>query len=352
MTTLDFFNDFSTTKINQDDWEENIFINEYNDIKYIKEEYNNFSINNLYSNEEREYDLINYNDLTYKLEIPDLNMDTIDTISLEIKLNDIMQKIILSSFVIRISTKPSIEFIQILDSRLLDACFISYLNNYHINEDENTITIPLIQFNNTDNGYLYNKLRKKKIYINFANHITNIYNLDQNKYDNIIDNLKIKFNGKKYYNFDAIDIKDKYYKPMDMNWYTLSYKKNGISINSTGTKFQFIILSITKDFLNEIEIDESLYIQPEIEEIVFQYKDREPWIYDMKYVKKCVLFGINKYIIPFYPEFTNPSNILYYMKNSKNHVESYIDSYKILIKTNIDRSPYNINLTFFGEWDS
>jgi hypothetical protein len=67
-------------------------------------------------------------------------------------------------------------------------------------------------------------------------------------------------------------------------------------------------------------------------------------------MKKIILFGINTYILPLYPEFINTNNILYYLKNSNNGIDPYTDPYKLIINTNISTEKYDIYITFIGEW--
>ena len=71
----------------------------------------------------------------------------------------------------------------------------------------------------------------------------------------------------------------------------------------------------------------------------------------MKYMMQIELFGVNIYILPLYPEFTNLNNILYYLKHSDNGMEMHMDPYLIKIKTNITNEKYDLYLSFIGEWD-
>jgi hypothetical protein len=67
-------------------------------------------------------------------------------------------------------------------------------------------------------------------------------------------------------------------------------------------------------------------------------------------MNKMVLFGINIYILPLYPEFVNLNNIIYYLKNSENNLNLCNYDYHIKIKTNIVNEDYEIYFSFYGEW--
>jgi len=343
MTTLQFFNENSTAKINQSEWEEDIYIHDYNS----KKSTDIVETNELYIEKECEFELIHNNDTFFK-KINKLEIDTIDKICLKIKMNSEIYRVLFASYHISIGISSYTEMIKLVDSRLLDLCLISYLNNHLIECDENTIIIPIIQFNHITNGYLY-RLINNRIMVNFRDYSNETFNLVEKK---IIESIKIIFYGKKYYNFN---LKDNYYKPMDMNWWKFNYNSNGNYISNVSTKYQFITFSLIKQFdlcgkLSINELNEIMDNQPEIEEVSFLYQDKLPWIYDINYMKKITLFGVNIYILPLFPEFINLENILYSMKNSSNSINPYIDRYKIKIKTNIINDQYMLYLTFFGEW--
>jgi len=353
MTTLQFFNDNSTGCIDQSTWEEDILINEYDCNKNVNnDEFNDFGINSMFEKKECEHELFKYDQVSFSTVVDCLELDTIDEISLKIKVPNEIYKMLFSFYFITIILKTKSDFIKLVDSSLLDVCFISYLNNHTIEQDESIITIPLIQFNHLEHGYIYKLVKRKNIYISFRNFTNSGFNLVEKQ---LIDNIKVVFTGKKYYDFNLTNINStKYYKQLDMNWYNAEYKNTGVYIHQISTKYQYITFSLLKKFNNKDktstdDINEYINNQPEIEDVIFQYENLVPWVYDLTYMKKIVLFGINIYILPLYPEFVNTNNIKYYMKNSNNGINEYINSYKIIIKINSLES-YNLHLTFFGEW--
>jgi hypothetical protein len=340
MSELDFL-------LNQSNWDEIIFKNEYDCCKeLIKYEYNDFSINGMFKIVEEEYQLLQKKFMytLYTTYIEELNMDIIDKISLKIKLNNPIDKLLLFGFYIRIQTQSRKEIVNLLDTNLLDSSLLSYLNNHHIEENDNIIIIPLIQFNILEHGYLYKKLNKKIIRIFFENTIK--------LYESMIQDVSIVFNGRKYYDFDSLIklSKEIYYKPIDIKWDVYNYPNDGIKIKDMDTKCKFIIIKLIKHDDN-YNYDEFINNQPNIEEITFEYNSHKIHTYNLKYMQQVVLFDVNIYILPFYPEFTNLSNIVYYLKNSENGIELY-NEYIIKIKTNIVNEKYNIYISSIGEWVS
>ena len=91
-------------------------------------------------------------------------------------------------------------------------------------------------------------------------------------------------------------------------------------------------------------------VELSFKEVSFEYESRTPFIYDIKYMNQVVLFGINIYILPLYPEFINLNNIVYYLKNSSNNLDLSDEKYIIKIKTNIINEEYDIYFSFNGEW--
>jgi len=346
MTTLQFFNNNSTGKIDQSKWEEEILVNEYECKKVINDD---ISDDSLYTEHTCEYDLITDNKIYYSLIIYELELDTIDNISLKITLSDEIYKILFSHYFIRIEIETNEENIILADTTILDICLLSYLNNYKIKEDNNTIIIPLLQFNHLKNGFVYKLIPTNNIIIYFKNECDEFY-IIRKQY---IENIKIIFNGKKYNSFNDANIINSYYKPIDINWNIFSYKPDGIYIKNISTQYQVITFSLIKKFDDKViianEINEFINNQPEIEEISFQHENLVPWVYDITYMKKIVICGVNVYILPLYPEFINVKNILYYMKNSNNNIDPYIDGYKIIIKIN-STELYNLHITFLGSW--
>jgi hypothetical protein len=137
---------------------------------------------------------------------------------------------------------------------------------------------------------------------------------------------------------------------MDINWFFTQYSQDGIKIKSDEITYQFIIFKLIKKFKTENDINEFIDNQPEIHEVSFQYKSTVPWIYDLQYMKTVTLYGINMYILPLYPEFTNLDNIMYYIKHSKNGIYEEIDDYVLKIKTNIEDDTYTVYISFIGEY--
>lgn len=343
MTTLDFLNSYSTSIIDQSTWDEQIFKNEYDAKKeLLKNEYNDFGINGLFTNVENEYELeTHYNNYTKVKEINKLEIDIIDKISLKIEVNNPIDKLVLSKFNIYINTR-GVNQEPLISSNILDISLLSYLNNEYIEEDENIITIPIIQFNILEHGYL-NKKINKKISVAFENIMSEC---------KFINNVKIIFYGRKYYDFNSLinNSTEIYYKPIDINWFFTKYNPEGNKIRYVDTKYQFIVFKLIKCTNNNY--DEFISNQPIVEEVSFEYDRREPFIYDIKYMNQVVLFGINIYILPIYPEFINLNNIVYYLKNSTNNLDLCDEKYIIKIKTNIVNEDYDIYFSFYGEWVS
>lgn len=348
MTTLEFLNRNSTGIINQLNWDEDIFKNEYNSKKDIINYNTDFVTNTLYVETEYEYDLkksiINNN---YIINVDKFEYDTIDRISLKINCSSELYKILFISYHISLGIYDR-YLVKLLDTNLLDVCLTSYLNDYFIEENENILNIPLIQFNHLKYGFVC--MNSKKLYFCLGNHSKEYFKLIDH---NVINDIKIVIHGKKYH--DISMIKKYHYKSMDIFREKTIYEKSGNYIINVDTKYKFLAFSLLKYNDNTIlltpnEINELLGNQPEIYNIQFQYENTVPWDYDIKYMKKISLFGINTYIIPLYPEFVNTKNALYYMKNSSKGIEPYSETYKIIVKTNIDSDKYDFHLTYFGEW--
>lgn len=340
MTTLDFLNSCSTSIIDQSTWDDEIFKNEYDSKKeQLKYEYNDFGINGIFTNVECEYELKpDYNYYTKIKQIDKLELDIIDKISLKIEINNPIDKLVLSKFNIKLFIKSD-NHEPLICSNILDLSLLSYLNNEYIEEDENIITIPIIQFNILEHGYLYEKLNQKKLSVIFESYKCKFIN-----------NVKIIFYGRKYYDFNSLmnSSTEKYYKPLDINWFVTKYNSSGHKIRYVDTKYQFIVFKLIK--CSNDNYDEFITNQPIIEEVSFEYESRTPFIYDIKYMNQVVLFGINIYILPLYPEFINLNNIIYYLKNSLNTMDLYNNVYSIKIKTNIVNEEYDIYFSFYGEW--
>ena len=342
MTTLDFLNSYSTEIIDQSTWDDEIFRNEYDSKKQqLKYEYNDFGINGLFTNVENEYELEpDYNHYTKIKQIDKLELDIIDKISLKIEVNNPIDKLLISKFNIKIFTRAD-NHEPLICSNILDLSLLSYLNNEYIEEDENIITIPIFQFNILEHGYLYQKLNNKKISVIFES-IMSVCKF--------INTVKIIFYGRKYYDFNTLmdNSTEKYYKPIDINWFFTKYNSEGNKIRYVDTKYQFIVFKLIK--CSNDNYDEFINNQPIVEEVSFEYESRAPFIYDIKYMNHVNLFGINMYLLPLYPEFTNLNNIIYYLKNSSNNMELSNEKYIIKIKTNIVNEEYDIYFSFFGEW--
>jgi len=344
MTTLDFLNSCSTSIIDQSTWDDDIFKNEYDTKKeQLKYEYNDFGINGLFTNIEKEYELEpDYNHYTKIKKIDKLEIDIIDKISLKIEVNNPIDKLVLSKFNIKIFTIVTTHE-PLICSNILDLSLLSYLNNEYIEEDENIFTIPIIQFNILEHGYLYQKLNNKKILVIFES---------INTVCKFINNVKIIFYGRKYYDFNSLmnNSTEIYYKPIDINWFFTKYNPDGNKIRYVDTNYQFIVFKLIK--CSNDNYEEFISNQPIVEEVSFEYESRQPFIYDIKYMNQVVLFGINIYILPIYPEFINLNNILYYLKNSTNNLNLCDEKYRIKIKTNIVNEEYDIYFSFYGEWGS
>lgn len=342
MTTLDFLNSYSTSIIDQSTWDDEIFRNEYDSKKeQLKYEYNDFGINGLFTTVECEYELdYDYNNYTKIKKIDNLELDIIDNISLKIEVNNPIDKLMLSKYNIKIFTKSD-NHGSLVCSNILDLSLLSYLNNQYIEEDENILTIPIIQFNVLEHGYLYQKLNNKNLTVIFES-VKAVYKF--------INKVKIIFYGRKYYNFNSLmnDSTETYYKPIDINWFFTRYNPEGHKIRYVDTKCQFIVFKLIKCSNNNY--DEFISNQPIVEEVSFEYESRTPFIYDIKYMNHVVLFGINIYILPLYPEFMNLNNIIYYLKNSTNKLDLCDEVYYIKVKTNIVNEEYDIYFSFYGEW--
>jgi len=346
MTTLEFLNRKSTGVIDQTKWDEDIFENEYDSKKDSIDYNSDFITNTSYIETVNEYDVkkCEYKNC-YCIDINKIEFDTIDKISIRVSCSSELYKILFTSYFISLGIYRN-YLVKLIDTSLLNVCLISYLNNHTIEENDNVLDIPLIQFNHYNNGLVCTKV--KKIYFSFGNYSKEHFKLIDN---NPINDIKIIINGKKYY---ELPIQKKYdYIPMDTYSEKMIYNKSGNYIIGIESKYKFITVSLIKYYDNLLtanDINEWISNQPEIESISFQRDNTISWEYDIQYMKKINLFGINTYIIPLYPEFVNIQNILYYMKNSKKGIEPYAEPYKLIIKTNVGDEKYDLYVTFFGEW--
>ena len=101
MTTLEFLNRNSTGVINQLNWDEDIFKNEYDTKKDIIDYNTDFITNTLYVETEYEYDVKKYdNNSNYTIDINKFEYDTIDRISLKINCSNELYKILFTSYYI------------------------------------------------------------------------------------------------------------------------------------------------------------------------------------------------------------------------------------------------------------
>jgi hypothetical protein len=350
MTTLQFLNRNSSGLIDQSKWDEEIFTNRYDDIKNIIDYNADFVTNTAYMETVSEYNVKKCeNKNCYCIDINNIEFDIIDKISIKINCSSELYKILFTSYFVSLGLYHN-YLVKLIDTSLFNVCLISYLNNHMVEENDNIIDIPIIQFNHYKNGLVCNKI--KKLYFSLGNYSKDYFKLIDH---NIINDVKIIIHGKKFYDNSIRKKLD--YKPIDIYWDRFVYNKSGNIINNIETKYKFISLSLVKyynintsDLLTSNDINEWLSSQPEIEGISFQYENNIEWEYDIKYMKKISLFGINTYIIPLYPEFVNINNMIYHLKNSNKGIDPYIEPYKLTIKTNIERDKYDIYITFIGEW--
>jgi hypothetical protein len=356
MTTIDFIKENSSNFIEQELWEETIINNKYDDIIDNEfDEYNNFSkdlLNNGY--EEYEYPLerskinINY----YNCIVDKLNLNTIDIISLKIKIKDShdFHKLYLLTMMIQISLKIKRDTIHLAYSNIFDMCIQSYIKNKKniiVNENNDKyIIIPIVNYNHLEYGYPYNK---QKINITLYNEYnTIIFNL------NFIENMSIIFGGKKYNNYNNILIKTDQYECMDVDTNILSYIKSGNLIGGLCVLSTFIGFTIIKKFelenkISNETINEYLNNQVQINSVSLQYRNKEPWIYNLDYMKKIKLFGLNVYLLPLFPEYCNFNNIIYHMKYTDSYFNTYIEAIKIKIVLEQDYDDYDIYINFYGK---
>jgi hypothetical protein len=114
---------------------------------------------------------------------------------------------------------------------------MSYLNNYRIEENDNILDIPIIQFNHFRNGLVCDKV--KKLYFSLGNYSKEYFKLIDY---NIINDVKIIIHGKKFHDKSIVNKFD--YIPIDIYWDRLIYNKNGNIIHSIETKYKFIAFSL------------------------------------------------------------------------------------------------------------
>jgi hypothetical protein len=79
MTTLDYINEFSKKRINQLEWDEEIFENQNYNVSHQNKIEPDFNV--MYTNEIKEYELTKKKDEPFYIEIANLEIDIIDTIS-------------------------------------------------------------------------------------------------------------------------------------------------------------------------------------------------------------------------------------------------------------------------------
>lgn len=359
MSTIDFIKKNSSNFVEQELWEESIINNNYDDIiEMNNNEYNNFSKNTLNEGEE-EYEFklerIKNETFYYNCTIDKLKLDTINTISIKIKLkeNHDFHKLYLLTMMVQIYLKINRDNVYLAYSNILDMCIQSYIKNknkVNIEFDENNdnyIIIPIVNYNHLKYGYPY---KKQKISITLYNEFhTLIYNI------NFIEDVSIIFSGRRYNNFNEILIKSDQYNYMDVDTNILTYNKSGNLICGLCVLSTFIGFTIIKKFgesSNEMSIqniNEYLDNQVQINSVSIQHGSKEPWIYNLDYMKKIKLFGLNIYLLPLFPEYCNFSNILYHMKYTDSYFYEYIEALKIKIGLENDNDEYDIYINFYGK---
>jgi len=355
MTTIDFLKKNSSNFIEQELWEEQILINKYDDtiIKNNEDNYNNFSKNTLNEGDESyEFKLkrldksINYFNYT----IDNLKLDTINDISLKIKVKENIDfhKLYLLTIMIQISFKINKDIVYLAFSGIFDMCIQSYIKNkkFSINneDDNNCINIPIVNYAHLQYGYPY---KKQKINITLYNEIyTMIYNL------NFIEDVSIIFSGRRYNNFKEIYIKSDQYNYMDVDTNIVQYNKYRNMIVGLCVLSTFIGFTLIRKFKNisKQDIEEYLDNQVQIKSVSLQYKNKEPWIYNLDYMKKIKLYGLDVYILPLFPEYCNFNNILYHLRYTESFLEGYIESINIKIELEQDdNNEYDLYINFYGK---
>jgi hypothetical protein len=96
-------------------------------------------------------------------------------------------------------------------------------------------------------------------------------------------------------------------------------------------------------------INEYLDNQVQINSVSIQHGNKEPWIYNLDYMKKIKLFGLNIYLLPLFPEYCNFNNILYHMKHTDSYFNEYIEAIKVKIVLENDIDEYDLYINFYGK---
>jgi hypothetical protein len=349
MTTLEFLNRNSTSKINQNNWDEEIFINQH---ILKKDELCNEDDFIFYTEDKFTYEVNKHNNTYYRIGINknDIELDVIDKIELRIDFLDEVYKVLFRTFTVILGIYDYNSYrTKILDANIIDICVLSYLNNHYVEEDNNIITIPLIQFDNKNKFVLDND---QELIFSIKNYTDDEFILLNST---IMNKVELIISGKKYSNNTILNIKKIKYNPIDINWNIYNYNKLGICIGRISSKYKCIMFSLVKNFentkiLSPNEVNDWLNNQPEIESITFQYENTIPWEYNIKYMRMIKIFGINSYILPLYSEFIKLDNMLYNLSSSKSYIKPDIDPYKLIIKTDRELEKYNIYISFLGEW--
>jgi hypothetical protein len=357
MSTIDFIKKNSCNFVEQKFWEEEIINKKYDEIIEINNnEYNDFSKNTLNEGDE-EYEIklekVKKEIFYYSCIVDKLKLDTINTISIKIKLkeNHNFHKLYLLTMMIQIYLKINRDIIYLAYSNILDMCIQSYIKNkinIQINENNDKyIVVPIVNYSHLKYGYPY---KKQKINITLYNEFhTLVYNID------FIEDVSIIFSGKRYNNINEILIKSNQYNYMDVDTNILTYVKSGNLINGLCVLSTFIGFTIIKKFSessNEISIEninEYLDNQVQINSVSIQHSNKEPWIYNLDYMKKIKLFGLNIYILPLFPEYCNFNNILYHMKHTDSYFNEYIEAIKVKIVLENDNDDYDLYINFYGK---
>jgi hypothetical protein len=358
MSTIDFIKKNSNNFVEQELWEEVIINNKYDETIENNNEYNDFSKNTLNEGEdiyEFKLERTTKEMIYYNCIVDKLKLDVINTISIKIKIkeNQDFHKLYLLTMMIQIYLKINRDNIYLAYSNIYDMCIQSYIKNKKniiIDYDKNNnkyIIIPIVNFSHLKHGYPY---KKQKINITLYNEFhTLIYNI------NFIEDVSIIFSGKRYNNSKDIIIKSDQYNHMDVDTNILTYIKSGNIIGGLCVLSTFIGFTLIKKFgdsCNEMSIqniDEYLDNQVQINSVSLQHGNKEPWIYNLDYMKKIKLFGLNIYLLPLFPEYCNFNNILYHMKHTDSYFNEYIEAIKVKIVLEQDNDEYDLYINFYGK---